>query len=70
MDCGGGTVDITINKILCEPDEKFLLNEVLSSTGRCKWGSKYVEHNFEEFFERIFRWKTICYISKKCINEN
>ena len=51
LDCGGGTVDITINKILCEPDEKFLSNEVLSSTGGCEWGSKYVDINFENFLK-------------------
>ena len=51
LDCGGGTVDITINKMLCEPDEKFLSNEVLSSTGGCEWGSKFVDINFENFLK-------------------
>ena len=53
LDCGGGTVDITINKMLCEPDEKFLSNEVLSSTGGCEWGSKYVDANFENFLKEF-----------------
>ena len=53
MDCGGGTVDITINKMLSEPDEKFLSNEVLSSTGGCEWGSKYVDLNFENFLKEF-----------------
>ena len=54
LDCGGGTVDITINRMLCEPDEKFLSNEVLSSTGGCEWGSKFVDENFEKFLKEFF----------------
>ncbi len=24
LDCGGGTVDITVHKLICEPSERFL----------------------------------------------
>jgi hypothetical protein len=49
LDCGGGTVDITVHKLLCEPGEKFLCNELIPSSGGCEWGSKYVDLYFEEF---------------------
>lgn len=49
LDCGGGTVDITVHKLLCEPSEKFLCNELIPSSGGCEWGSKYVDLYFEEF---------------------
>ena len=49
LDCGGGTVDITVHKLMCEPDEKFLCSELLPSSGGCEWGSKYVDMYFEEF---------------------
>lgn len=49
LDCGGGTVDITVHKLLCEPQEKFLCNELIPSSGGCEWGSKYVDLYFEEF---------------------
>ena len=26
LDCGGGTVDITVHKLLCDTEEKFLCN--------------------------------------------
>ena len=32
LDCGGGTVDITVHKLLCEPSEKFLCNELIPSS--------------------------------------
>ena len=35
LDCGGGTVDITVHKLTCEPDEKFLCEELLPSSGGC-----------------------------------
>ena len=53
LDCGGGTVDITINKMMSEPNEKFLSAEVISSTGGCEWGSKYVDINFEKFLKEF-----------------
>ncbi|CAD8162704.1 unnamed protein product [Paramecium octaurelia] len=60
LDCGGGTVDITVHKLLCEPNEKFLCNELIPSSGGCEWGSKYVDLYFEEFLkeflgEKLFR---------------
>ena len=32
LDCGGGTVDITVHKLLCEPSEKLLCNELIPSS--------------------------------------
>jgi molecular chaperone DnaK (HSP70) len=49
LDCGGGTVDITVHKLLCEVEEKFLCQELIPSSGGCEWGSKYVDIYFEEF---------------------
>ena len=54
LDCGGGTVDITIHKLLCEPHEKFLCEELLPSSGGCEWGSKFVDLYFEEFLKEFF----------------
>lgn len=51
LDCGGGTVDITVMKLLSEPNEPFLSEEVLPSSGGCEWGSKYVDKYFENFLE-------------------
>ena len=49
LDCGGGTVDITIHKLSCNPDERFLCEELLPSSGGCQWGSKFVDKHFEDF---------------------
>ena len=54
LDCGGGTVDITVHKLTCEPDEKFLCEELLPSSGGCQWGSKFVDIHFEQFLENLF----------------
>ena len=54
LDCGGGTVDITIHRLTCNPDEKFLCEELLPSSGGCEWGSKYVDHHFEHFLQDFF----------------
>lgn len=54
LDCGGGTVDITVHKLLCEPTEKFLCQELLPSSGGCEWGSKYVDLYFEDFLKDFF----------------
>lgn len=54
LDCGGGTVDITIHKLNCNPDEKFLCDELLPSSGGCEWGSKYVDKYFEQFLADFF----------------
>ena len=49
LDCGGGTVDITVHKLLCGENEKFLCEELLPSSGGCEWGSKFVDKYFEQF---------------------
>ena len=49
LDCGGGTVDITVHKLQCDPGERFLCEELLPSSGGCEWGSKFVDQYFEEF---------------------
>lgn len=49
LDCGGGTVDITIHKLQCEIEERFLCEELLPSSGGSEWGSKYVDKYFEKF---------------------
>ena len=54
LDCGGGTVDITIHKLTCNPDERFVCEELLPSSGGCEWGSKYVDLYFEEFLSKFF----------------
>ena len=54
LDCGGGTVDITVHKLTCEPEEQFLCEELLPSSGGCEWGSKYVDLYFEEFLKDFF----------------
>ena len=54
LDCGGGTVDITIHKLKCNPDERFLCDEILPSDGGSEWGSKYVDKYFEDFLETFF----------------
>ena len=54
LDCGGGTVDITVHKLKCKIDEKFLCAELLPSSGGCEWGSKYVDNYFEEFLKDFF----------------
>ena len=50
--------------MLCEPDEKFLSNEVLSSTGGCEWGSKYVDENFENFLKEFLGEKLFAVYQK------
>jgi len=54
LDCGGGTVDITVHKLTCEPHEQFLCEELLPSSGGCEWGSKFVDFYFEKFLEQLF----------------
>ena len=54
LDCGGGTVDITVHKLLCDVNETFLCHELLPSSGGCEWGSKYVDKYFEEFLKDLF----------------
>jgi molecular chaperone DnaK (HSP70) len=54
LDCGGGTVDITVHKLKCEPEEQFVCDELLPSRGGCEWGSKFVDHHFEMFLNEFF----------------
>lgn len=54
LDCGGGTVDITVHKLTCDTSERFLCEELLPSSGGCEWGSKYVDKHFESFLESFF----------------
>ena len=54
LDCGGGTVDITVHKLLCNPEDKFLCEELLPSSGGSEWGSKFVDCYFEEFLKELF----------------
>jgi molecular chaperone DnaK (HSP70) len=54
LDCGGGTVDITVHKLTSEPTENFLCEEILPSSGGCEWGSKYVDKYFEDFLSDLF----------------
>ena len=54
LDCGGGTVDITVHKLTSDPEEKFYCEEILPSSGGCEWGSKYVDKYFEEFLNDFF----------------
>jgi molecular chaperone DnaK (HSP70) len=54
LDCGGGTVDITVHKLTSDPHENFLCEEILPSSGGCEWGSKYVDKYFEEFLNKFF----------------
>lgn len=54
LDCGGGTVDITVHKLQCDYTEQFLCEELLPSSGGCEWGSKYVDVAFEKFLQEFF----------------
>lgn len=54
LDCGGGTVDITVHKLTSNPEDNFLCEEILPSSGGCEWGSKYVDKYFEEFLKDFF----------------
>jgi len=54
LDCGGGTVDITIHKLTCEVDERFVCEELLPSSGGSDWGSKFVDFHFEQFLNDFF----------------
>ena len=54
LDCGGGTVDITVHKLKCSPEERFTCEELLPSSGGCEWGSKFVDLHFEGFLADLF----------------
>lgn len=53
LDCGGGTVDITVHKLQCAIKERFLSQELLPSSGGQEWGSKYVDFYYEEFLQEF-----------------
>ena len=57
LDCGGGTVDITVHKLQCDVHERFLSQELLPSSGGQEWGSKYVDFYFEEFLGEFLRYE-------------
>jgi len=67
LDCGGGTVDITVHKLICEPDEKFLCQELLPSSGGCEWGSKYVDQYYEEFLQDFLGPELFSYYKKNAL---
>lgn len=67
LDSGGGTVDITVHKLLCEPYEKFLCEELLPSSGGCEWGSKYVDLYFEEFLKEFLGSELYEYYLKNAV---
>ena len=50
--------------MLCEPDEKFLSNKVISSRGRCEWGNKFIDTNFENFLKEFLDEKLSVFIKK------
>ena len=54
LDCGGGTVDITVHLLTCNPTERFVCEELLPSSGGCEWGSKFVDMHFEQFLQEFF----------------
>jgi len=54
LDCGGGTVDITVHRLLCGQGERFLCEELLPSSGGSDWGSRFVDKYFEEFLKELF----------------
>lgn len=54
LDCGGGTVDITVHRLQCDYNEQFLCEELIPSSGGCEWGSKFVDAHFEEFLKEFF----------------
>ena len=49
-----GTAAKTVHKLKCEPDEQFVCDELLPSSGGCEWGSKFVDHHFELFLADFF----------------
>ena len=55
LDCGGGTVDITVHKLQCHVKERFLSQELLPSSGGQEWGSKYVDFYYEEFLNEFLQ---------------
>ena len=50
LDCGGGTVDITMHKVECT--QPLQLSEVRAPSGG-PWGSTFVDKEFEEFLRKL-----------------
>jgi len=67
LDCGGGTVDITVHKLLCNQNEKFLCEELLPSSGGSEWGSKFVDNHFEIFMEKFLGNELYTFYKKNAI---
>jgi len=57
LDCGGGTVDVCVHRVL-NSDSGFTVRECYKATGGA-WGGIYVEKNFVKYLERIFSQKFI-----------
>ncbi|KRX08401.1 hypothetical protein PPERSA_08600 [Pseudocohnilembus persalinus] len=55
LDCGGGTVDITVHKLLCDVHENFICQEIIPSSGGCEWGSSFGSGIVELYFEEFLR---------------
>ena len=50
VDCGGGTVDITVHRV--EQTSPLRLSEVREPSGG-PWGSTYIDAEFERFLRRL-----------------
>jgi len=60
LDCGGGTVDITMHRVRSKAP--FRLEEIAVADGGA-WGSTYIDKNFELFIEQLIttpHWKVFC----------
>jgi hypothetical protein len=51
LDCGGGTVDITMHRVV-EKSPALLLDEIRSPSGG-PWGSTFIDAEFEKFVEKL-----------------
>jgi hypothetical protein len=51
LDCGGGTVDITMHRV-ADKTPSMLLEEICPPSGG-PWGSTYVDAEFEAFVEKL-----------------
>ncbi|KAG2464893.1 heat shock 70 kDa protein 12A-like [Polypterus senegalus] len=49
VDCGGGTIDITVHEVL----ENGFLKELQKASGR-GWGGSFVDNNFRTFLREVF----------------
>lgn len=61
VDCGGGTVDLTVHKLV----ENGKLHELYKATGGA-WGSVGVDHQFESLLWRIFGKESILGYQAHC----